>query len=303
MPVEVLCIGHATHDLSLFVDGFPREDSKAEVHDLIESGGGPAANAAYLLSMWGVGCAFAGLVGDDPRGRQLRDDLVAGGTDCSMLELRPGHPTPFSVILINRQSGSRTIVNRKARGGELMLESRSLSRWSPKVLLFDGHELSASLAALDAFPDASSILDAGSWREGTAALAGRVDYLAASRRFALQATELAHLDDDSARRRCVSRLRDRYATAVVVTLGEQGVVADDGSGFRHLRAFPAQAVDTTAAGDIFHGALAYAVAQGMSFNTALRFASMAASLSVRVRGGRDSIPTLARVKEALVDAD
>ena len=66
-----------------------------------------------------------------------------------------------------------------------------------------------------------------------------------------------------------------------------------------MPAFPAPAVDTTAAGDIFHGAFTYAVARGMPFRNSLRFASLTASLSVRVAGGRKSIPTLDKVKEEL----
>jgi len=65
MKVDLLCIGHAAYDINLCLAEFPRENSKAEIHYLIESGGGPAANAAYLASSWGVRSAFAGLVADD----------------------------------------------------------------------------------------------------------------------------------------------------------------------------------------------------------------------------------------------
>jgi sulfofructose kinase len=302
MNAEVLCVGHAAYDLSMFVEEFPAENAKAETEEMLESGGGPAANAAYLLSMWGTSCAFAGLVGDDQYGRGIRAEFEVAGTDISLLELRPQHATPFSVILINKQNGSRTIVNRKLRGGALNLNTAAFAGLSPKVLLFDGHELDASLAAQRAFPAAVSILDAGSWREGTAALAGKVNYLVASERFARQATQGGELRDEATRRSCLVQLRDRYPTTVVVTLGEHGLIADGGSGFRHLPAFPTQAVDTTGAGDIFHGAFAYAVARGMPLWEALRFSSMAGSLSVRVCGARASIPPLAKVQEALAHA-
>jgi sulfofructose kinase len=72
MPIDVLCIGHACFDLSASVESFPRENSKCETGELRESGGGPAANAAYLLSLWGVPCALAGVVGDDEYGRRIR---------------------------------------------------------------------------------------------------------------------------------------------------------------------------------------------------------------------------------------
>ena len=303
MPLDVLCVGHAALDLSVFVEAFPQENSKCETQEILASGGGPAANAAYLLSRWGIRCGFAGLVGNDSHGRRIRDEFEAAGTDVSLLEQRADYTTPFSMILINKQNGSRTIVNRKVPTGPLRLDETKLNRVSPRVLLFDGHELAASLATLGAFPDAISILDAGSWRDGTAALAGKVDYLAASERFALQATQSPKLDTDDGRRECLRSLREQFSTVVIVTLGEQGLIADDGNGFFHLPAFPAKTVDTTAAGDIFHGAFAYAISQARPFRESLRFASLAASLSVRVMGGRSSMPALAAVEKEFAHAD
>ncbi|MCL5096915.1 MAG: PfkB family carbohydrate kinase, partial [Candidatus Omnitrophica bacterium] len=267
---DVLCIGNASFDLSVLSSGFPAENSKAETDTMLEAGGGPAANAAYLLASWGIACAFAGLVGDDHYGRRIAVEFRAAGVDISLLEQRPGHITPLSVILINRNNGSRTIVNRKSKTKPLKLEPEHLIRLSPRVLLFDGHELEASLDALNAFPNVTSILDAGSWREGTAELAGRVNYLAASERFALQACQLPDLDSLEHRRSALRQLRARYRNTVVVTLGERGLIADDGHGLFEMDAFKVKAVDTTAAGDIFHGAFVYGVLREMSFQQNLR---------------------------------
>lgn len=299
MPPDVLCIGHAACDVSLFLDRYPQENAKCETHESLESCGGPAANAAWLLSSWGLQTGFAGLVGDDAHGRRIREEFIAVGTDVSLLELRPGHATPLSVILVNVNNGSRTIINRKLKTPGFSLDAAALSMLKPRVLLFDGHELEASLAAMDAFPDAISILDAGSWRQGTAALAGKVHYLAASERFALQATGLPDLQSDASQRQCLADLRRQFPTRTIVTLGERGLVYDEGHGFNALPAYPAEAVDTTAAGDIFHGAFAYAIACGMPLLDALRLSSMTASLSVRAPGGRSSTPALAEVKEGL----
>jgi sulfofructose kinase len=299
MAIDVLCIGHAAYDVSAFVDEYPAENSKCGTHESLEACGGPAANAAWLLAFWGLRSAFAGLVGDDGYGRRIRDEFQAVGVDVSLLELRPDLATSLSWIVINKQNGSRTIVNRKRTGVSSRCEEKAFAAMSPHVLLFDGHELDASLAALRALPGAISILDAGSWRDGTAALAGKVNYLAASERFALEATGMKYLRDELDRRVCLAKLRERFATTVIVTLGEEGLIVDDGTGCQHLPAFPAQAVDTTAAGDIFHGAFAFAIARVMPLWESLRFASMTASLSVRQRGGRTSIPVLATVQEAM----
>jgi sulfofructose kinase len=298
-PVDVLCLGHASFDQNIFVDGYPAENSKCEITHLLECGGGPAANAAYLLCFWGASSAFAGVVGNDRYGAQIESEFEFVGTDISLLEIRSGHNTPFSVIVVNRENASRTIINRKVPAAPLWLDAEIARPLAPKLLLFDGHELEASLQALDLFPDALSLLDAGSIREGTRELASRVDYLAASERFALQATGLPNLSSEANRKACVSALNKLFAPqGLIVTLGERGLVAECGTQIT-LPAFPAVAVDTTGAGDIFHGAFAYALVKGLGFDGGLKLASMAASLSVQKAGGRTSIPTLQEVQEAL----
>jgi sulfofructose kinase len=297
--VELLAIGLASYDVSLFVDEFPRENSKLETHEMIEQGGGPAANAAYLLSMWGVNCGFAGLVGDDIHGRRILDEFNRIGTDLSLIETRGGHATAVSVILVNTRNGSRTIVNKKAPVGTLRLHSSQLQEINPTVLLFDGHELEASLLVLEAFPDAASILDAGSLRAGTEKLAARVKYLVAAERFALQVSGLPDLGSEVAQRECLRRLRGRARAdaIIVVTLGSSGLIFEEAGTFHQVSACAVHAIDTTGAGDIFHGAFAYGVLRGLSLQATLELATVAAGLSVQRRGGRHSIPTLAAVEK------
>ena len=298
-PIDVLCIGHAAYDLSFFVDSFPVENNKYQTEAMLESCGGPAANAAYLLSKWNCRCAFAGLVGDDAYGREIEASLARVNTDVSLLELRTNHPTPVSLILVNQANGSRTIVNRSLPQATFRVDPDEWRKRHPKVLLFDGHALEASLAALDAYPDAISILDAGSQRKGTVELAGRVDFVVASERFATQVTELSRLDNLHRQRLCIGRLRERFPGPIAVTIGEHGYLLEDDDGFVHEPAFPVNAVDTTAAGDIFHGAFAFAMHADLSFRKSLRVASAAAALSVQTRGGRPSVPDLADVETLL----
>jgi sulfofructose kinase len=299
MPLDVLCIGHAAYDLSFFLPEFPLENSKAEAHQWAENCGGPAANAAWLLSHWGLRTGFCGLVGQDSFGQAIRDAFVAAGTDVQGLELRKCHPTPLSTILIHSETGSRTIVNRKAAGVTLSTDAVQLPAEAPRMLHFDGHELEASLAAMAQFPQAKTMLDAGSVRPGTLELAGRVQCLAASERFALQATGMSRVETAAEQRDCLQRLRDRFGPRqMIVTLGERGLIHDEaGNGHcQHLPAYAMTAVDTTAAGDLFHGALAYALVTGMNWLPALQLASYAAALSVTRPGGRSSAPMLEEVK-------
>jgi sulfofructose kinase len=300
--LEILCIGHAAYDISVFLPQFPLENSKGESDQVLESGGGPAANAAYLLSSWGVACGLATTLGDDEYGHKIMAQFQGVGTDLSLTEIKAGHRTPVSVILVNLENGSRTLVNWKAQKSSLRLNPARLGGLWPRVLLLDGHELDASLAAMQAFPDAVSILDAGSLHAGTAALAGRVHYLVASEKFALQASAGSHLAHREQPAECLLNLKSKYQNRVVITLGERGLIAENAGACRVLPAFKVHPVDTTAAGDIFHGAFAYAVLRQMEFGQGLEFASMAAAMSVEKRGGRPSIPALAEVRKALSHA-
>lgn len=299
--MDVLCVGHAAWDICLFVDGYPTENSKCEIHTMLECGGGPAANAAYLLAHWGVSCGIAAAIGADAYGDRIAAELLAMGADIALLDRQSTNGTPVSVILVNQQSGSRTIVNRKAlsQASELRLLPKTASCGSPRVLLFDGHELQASLEAMELFPDAKTILDAGSVRSGTRELAKRVDYLVSSERFACQMCGLPHLDSPENQVQAIATLYAYNGHPVVITLGERGMLRGTDRHMERLPAFKVDTVDTTAAGDIFHGAFAYGVVTGLSNDTTLKLAAAAAALSVTVRGSRTSIPSLIQVQEML----
>lgn len=305
--IEILCIGHACYDISIPLESFPEENSKTETNHLLESGGGPAANAAYLLSKWGIETAFAGLIGADTYGEKVIEEFCSVGTVLTLLEKRPDCETPLSFIIVNKSNGSRTIINRKSKRSFLdsgFLENKIKdgkfidgSSFSPKVLLFDGHEPDTSLRAMELFPDAKTILDAGSLRPGTEVLSRKVDFLVSSERFALSVSGLPHLHSKENLQKCINLLRGINDRQVVVTMGENGLIYNHGTECRHLPAYasPYPIVDTTAAGDIFHGAFAYGILKGFPLEKVLNFAAITASLSVRAPGGRQSIPPLKEV--------
>ena len=299
--MDVLCVGHATWDISLFLDGYPSENSKCEIHAMLECGGGPAANAAYLLSRWGVSCGLAASIGADQYGARIAEEFVAVGTDIAWLDRNPCGVTPLSVIVVNQRNASRTIINRKAacRDNPLKLATEPLHGNPPRVLLFDGHELQASLQAMELFPNAQTILDAGSLREGTRELAKRVDYLVSSERFACQISGVPNLESRENQIKAMAALYECNGKPVVITRGERGMLRGGGKTIQHFPAFPVRAMDTTGAGDIFHGAFAYGLLRGLSSEATLRLAASAAALSVTICGGRTSIPALSQVQEML----
>jgi sugar/nucleoside kinase (ribokinase family) len=303
--MDVLCVGHAAWDISALVDDYPAEDSKCETRALLECGGGPAANAAWLLSSWGVACALAATVGRDAYADRVIEEFVRAGTDVSLVHRSPVDPTPVSVILASERTASRTIVNRKAAAAASPVRIAARPPWAeaPKVLLFDGHEPDASLEAMALYPDARTILDAGSARPGAVELARRVEHLVASERFAVQLGGVPDLDAAPRRAAAMRKLYEHNGRPVVITLGERGLLWGAGERFQHMPAFKVKSVDTTAAGDVFHGAFAYGVLKEMPIEATLRLAAAAAALSTTAHGGRTSIPPLVQVQEFLAHAE
>ena len=110
---DVLCLGYACYDLAMLLDGHPEADRKYTAASSWESGGGPAANAAWLLARWGAACAFGGVLGEDLYGRRALQELEEAGVDTRLVEVRAAPPTPLSVLLIDRRTGTRTVVNRR----------------------------------------------------------------------------------------------------------------------------------------------------------------------------------------------
>jgi sugar/nucleoside kinase (ribokinase family) len=293
MGDRVLCVGHACYDIVFSLAEFPSENRKYKTDAAEQSPGGPACNAASLLGKWGADASLACLVGEDVYAGLILDEMRAGGVDTSLCQKRAGHTTPLSCVIVNSATGSRTIINRRDTRQRLALAEAAFLRSfpdAPRVLLFDGHEPEASLAAMGAFPEALTVLDAGSLREGTDILSRRVDYCIASETFAREAE--GYTEGPESLEKALRGLSLRGAAHVCVTLGENGGAYLEAGALRRYKPYPAKTLDSTAAGDIFHGAFAWALLDGRGFGAALRLAAVAAGLSVQRRGGRASIPGL-----------
>lgn len=305
MP-EILCIGNASYDIYFVVDGYPKEDLKYSTEVFLESPGGPGANACYLLGSWGVSSGFAGLVGDDPYGYIIAEEFRSVDSDVGLMEIRSGYHTPLSCVIVNRENGSRTIVNRRKPEVNIRFSREGLAGYAPQFLFFDGHEHEMSLAALELFPDAVSVLDSGSLRPAAEDLGGRVDYFVCSEKFALEYTGLESLNDPDAWNRALDDIYNLNGKNVAITLGGRGLIFQgDGENTERMRmpAFAVDPVDSTGAGDIFHGAFLYTLHRGDGFREALRFSSAVSAVSVTRRGGRRSIPRPEEVASFLAERE
>jgi sulfofructose kinase len=279
--IDVLCVGHASYDLIFSVNHHPGADEKIVADDLLSCGGGPAANAAVCVSKLGLTSAFAGYLGRDLYGDRHFQELNASCVNTQLI-IRGASPTPLSAILVS-PDGKRCLINYKGDTQALSADALDFTNVQAKVILFDGHEpfISLPLAEKARQCKIPTVLDAGSMHEGTLALMRHVDYLVCSEKFANQYA--------GNERKALSQLAE-LASVVVITLGEKGLIWQRGNEQGAVPAYPITSIDTTGAGDAFHGAFAAALAIGMDWQSVLRYASAAGALCCMKMGARLGLP-------------
>jgi sulfofructose kinase len=288
-PIDVLCVGAGTYDLVYSVDRHPQPDEKIKAKSFTGCGGGPAANAAVTVARLGLQSAFVGYLGNDIFGNAHIDELQQAGVKTDLVA-RGDHPSALSVVMV-KPDGSRALVNYRDPESFLAAGSVDFSSIDAKVILFDGHEpgISPSLVKSARQSGIITVLDAGSVHPGTEELEGLVDYLVCSEKFGLDFT------GESIVEMALEKLGS-YSPNVIITLGDQGLVWKNGEGSGREDAFTIKAVDTTGAGDVFHGALAACLAEKKDWHESLRYASAAAALCCTKIGARLGIPTKEEVE-------
>lgn len=291
---KYMCIGHAAYDITLPVESYPIENTKVRITPGVECGGGAAANSAYLLSKWGMNTYFVGVVGNDLYGERIKKEFLQIGTNIEYLETSDLFQTSTSYILANKDNGSRTII--VSRNKKIGVEKFDF-KVKPDVVLVDGEELELSQKVLIENPECLSVLDAGNAKESIIKLCKYVKYLVGSKDFAEEYTgikiDVNNIDTlISAHKKLVKE----FNNIVVITLEAYGSFTEIDNRYIIVPSLKVdKVVDSTAAGDIFHGAFTYFISNGYSLYDTLRLSNIAGALSVMKLGGKNSMPELDEV--------
>jgi sugar/nucleoside kinase (ribokinase family) len=139
------------------------------------------------------------------------------------------------------------------------------------------------------------VMDAGTMREGSQELVSMVDILIASERFAEPL-----VGDIAPPEKALRALHDLGPKEVIITLGSKGSIGLSGKTINFQKAFSIDVVDTTGAGDVYHGAYIYGLLQGWDMQNCMRFASAASAIKCRHIGTRKGIPQLEEIKEFMI---
>lgn len=287
--MKILCMGHISYDITFPVKEFITENKKVRVDSRVECGGGPASNAAYLLGKWGSEVYIAGLIGNDPYGRRIVEEFENANVNTKYLEVRDGYKTSNSIIINNLSNSSRTILS--YRENDVHMKELNLD-FEPDIILIDGHEVVESNRLLDKYPNAISIIDAGRANEDVIKLAKKVNYVVCSKEFAEEVSGITiDYNDDQTIINLYHNLEKEFQGIIVVTLEDKGALYKYEGNIGIMDALKVNALDSTGAGDLFHGAFTYGVSKCYNLNTVLTIATVAGGISVKRIGGRNSVAT------------
>jgi sulfofructose kinase len=271
-------------DINFDASHHPTADEKLRATNMHTCGGGPAANAAMTIARLGGTARFSGYLGNDAFGDAQLREFAADNVLADVLH-RGDAPTPVAAVTI-KPNGQRSIIDYRASSAIAPEDTISLSTHPAKVLLIDGHQPLLSLALIEEarMLGIPTVLDAGSVNDGTMLLFNKVDYLITSEKFA------RHYSGEDAPRTALAAL-DGAAPFIACTWGADGVYWQDEYGQHHTPAFDIDPVDTTGAGDAFHGAFALGLAEGLPPKQNMRRASATGALTCLKAGARSALPT------------
>ncbi len=280
-------IGIVVRDVTGLVERFPGPDEKVGAAAWWETAGGPVPMALLAASRLGVPAGLVGVVGDDPAGRLVRERLAAEGIDLRYLLVRPRLATPTSLVIARGEHRAIVECGQDAVAGFLGEELVTVLAdrlAETRFLLVDARfpALQEAAAREVRRHGGRVVLDAGHPRPGVDALLPLADVAVLSRTWGdRQGLTPGEALDRVAAAQPAGGGDGRHAIAAI-TLGPEGVIARiDGGPVIRIPGHPVRAVDTTGAGDVFHGVLVAALWRGEPPERALRLANAAAALKVQ----------------------
>jgi sulfofructose kinase len=286
---DCLGLGICPLDYLGVVSTYPKLNQKVDLVDFKIQGGGPVPTALVAIARLGGKTALVGKIGNDHEGRLIKEGLESEGVDTDHLLVDRRGRSLQAFVWVDRQSGKRTVVLNNTESSEIKPEQIKASLFKKaRFVLLDGRDLEANLrvSGLAKRYDCGIVIDVGSYRPEVKPLLPFTDYLVIGEEFSLEFTGIGKVE------RALVELYRRYKPrAVVITLGERGAVGTtDGSIFKQS-GFKVQVVDTTGAGDVFHGAFVYALTRQWEVAKAVEFACACAAMKCTALGGRTGIPT------------
>lgn len=292
---RIVVVGSSNVDLIMKMDHLPQRGESVTDAVFMQTFGGKGANQAVAAAKAGGEVSFINCVGDDSYGSQVIANMRQAGVDADLVFVAQGAATGTALIMIDgagdnylsvapganyrltpahvRQAetligGSALVMLQYEISLETLLDTIDLAHASGKPIMFN-------VAPARAFPDVYF---------------PKIDYLVVNEPEAAFLSGMA-VESKAQAWQAAEALLAKGPGMVILTLGAQGSLAFSKNYRMEVPAFAVEAVDTTAAGDVFCGSLAVALVEGQSIEQGLRFASAASAIAVTRMGAQPSIPS------------
>lgn len=297
--MSILVIGSANTDLIIQVDTLPKPGQTILGKNFTTASGGKGANQAIAIARLGGKVAFLASIGKDAFGDALIKNYNDAAIDTTLID-RPDCPSGIAMIYVAKNAENTIAV---APGSNGLLSAKQICNasahfTSTKIVLaqleipIESVLKSAKIAKENR---ARFILNPAPAQNLPAEIFPLIDTITPNQTEAKMLTGIDVIDEKSATHAaCV--LHKTGVNNVIITLGRQGALLYNSDSIKMIAGYPVKAIDTTAAGDTFNGALVYALDTGKTITEAIIFANKAAALSVTKFGAQPSIPTLKTVE-------
>lgn len=298
---DVVGIGLNATDTVILVPHFPPYAGKVAFDDELLIPGGQVASAMVACAKLGLRTKYIGTIGDDNRGQVQWDSLQGSGINLDHVLIRKGCPNQTAVIIIDRTTGERTVFWRREDCLRLLPSEITEDMVAcARILHIDGHDTQAveKAAAIAESRGIPVTVDVDTIYPGFEKVLPHVSHLVASSEFPTSWTK--EKDPITA----LKLIQREYNIPVAaMTLGSYGALARVDGEIVYSPAYVVNCVDTTGAGDIFHGAFCYAILEQMPMREALDFSNAMAALNCRKLGARGGVSTAGQARELMSRAE
>ncbi|MCH2309064.1 MAG: PfkB family carbohydrate kinase [SAR202 cluster bacterium] len=298
---DIVGIGCSCYDFLGISSVSPNIDGKIRLDRAVSDGGGMVATALVAASRLGASVAYLGPIPGDNIGGLIKKSFDIEGVDIQYCKFDPNAKSHISMVMVDTRTGGRTIYSSGSREEYFMPEDlQNDVIQNARFLLIDGTYRAATIKACNIAKEfgLTIVLDADDRLANDPDvydLMGLVDIIIPSNRF------ITRLTNETVAEKAIAKLKESISSSIVLTLGGNGCIISDGNSFFRIPAFKVDVLDTTGAGDVFHGAILVGLMHEWDLIQSAKFASAVAALSCTKLGGRSGIPTFGETMDFLTD--
>jgi sulfofructose kinase len=294
---QLLGLGQVVYDILISIPDLPAWEHTSYVEEYQVQQGGMAATALVTAGRLGAKAEFIGGIGNDLQGEFAKDSFLKDDIIFDRMRVFNGEPSSVSIVFVQKATGKRSFAHIKGVQSKSELFGEDINLSGVRFILFDGFYPDTAMRTVRQARARGivSVADLSPGTRMTNALEylSLVDYPIVSDLFI---TSYLKADDILA---AAKSLYSKSNKALLVTCGEKGVHVITDQGVDFVPAFEVPVVDTTGAGDVFHGAFLFSLWKGYGLREAVVFSSAVAALKCTKIGGQLGIPDFSRTREFL----